>query len=243
MSLEFEQTNGGQQALMIVGTDTDVGKTVLTSALVAYWQHHRPNQSLGLLKPLQTGTGDREHYLKLFPELNQTLAELTPQWFPDPLAPPIAAEKVGDRVALEKLWQGFLHLRQRQFVLIEGLGGLGSPVTYESTVADLAWDWQVPVVLVVPVRLGAIGQAVANAALAKQSRLYVKGIVLSCVEPCSALEIEAWAAPALMRALTGIPVLGVLPHLADPSDRLQLAAAASQLDLERFFELPALALA
>jgi dethiobiotin synthetase len=238
MALEFEQTNGGSQ-LMIVGTDTGVGKTVLTSALVAYWlSYPRPHQSLGLLKPLQTGTGDREHYLKLFPELNQTLEELTPQWFPEPLAPPIAAERAGDRVALERLWQGFLHLqRQRQFVLVEGLGGLGSPVTHESTVADLAWDWQLPVVLVVPVRLGAIGQAVANIALAKQSRLYVKGIVLSCVQPCGPEEIEDWAAPDLMRSLTGIPIIGVLPHLTDPTDRSQLVAAASQLDLERFFDL------
>ncbi len=238
MSLEFEQTNGGAQGLMIVGTDTGVGKTVLTSALVAYWLRYHSHQSLGLLKPLQTGMGDREHYLKLFPELNQTLEELTPQWFAEPLAPPIAAERAGDRVALEKLWQGFLHLqRRRQFVLVEGLGGLGSPVTHESTVADLAWDWQLPVVLVVPVRLGAIGQAVANVALAKQGRLYVKGIVLSCIQPCSPEEIAAWAAPDLMRSLTGIPILGVLPHLADPTDRSQLVAAASQLDLERFFDV------
>jgi dethiobiotin synthetase len=245
MSLELEpmseRSQSLAQSLMIVGTDTDVGKTVLTSALVAYWLRYRPHQSLGLLKPLQTGLGDREHYLKCFPELNQTLEELTPQWFSEPLAPPIAAENAGERVALDRLWRGFLQLQQRrQFVLVEGLGGLGSPVTHESTVADLAWDWQLPVVLVVPVRLGAIGQAVANMALARQSRLYVKGIILSCTQPRNAQEIEAWAAPELMSKLTGVPILGVLPHLSDPSDRTQLIAAASGLALERFFDVSVL---
>ncbi len=220
-------------ALMVVGSDTDVGKTVLTSALVAYWLRYRVGQSLGLFKPLQTGLGDREHYLSLFPELGLRPEELTIQQFDAPLAPPISAQMQGDRVSLEALWKGFVHLRRtKQFVLVEGLGGLGSPVTHESTVADLASDWQVPVVLVVPVKLGAIGQAVAHMALARQKRLQVKGIVLSCIVPTSAHQIEAWANPDLMTSLTATPVLGVLPYLVDTSDRIQLANAASALDLE-----------
>jgi len=61
-------------------------------------------------------------------------------------------------------------------VLVEALGG--SPVSEEFTVADLA-EWR-PTVLVVPVKLGAIAQAVANVALARPSRVHLKGIVLNC---------------------------------------------------------------
>jgi dethiobiotin synthetase len=231
MALGIESS--GAPALMIVGTDTDVGKTVLTSALVAYWLQYRARESLGLLKPLQTGLGDREHYLKLFPDLGLRPEELTPQQFDAPLAPPLAAQMQDDRVSLERLWKAFVHLRQgKSFVLVESLGGLGSPVTHESTVADLASDWQVPVVLVVPVKLGSIGQAVASIALARQNRLQVKGIVLSCIAPTSADQIEAWANPALITSLSATPVLGVLPYLEDACDRTQLAKAASALDLE-----------
>jgi dethiobiotin synthetase len=233
-------------ALLIAGTDTNVGKTVLTSALAAYWQIYCAPHTLGMMKPFQTGMGDREHYLRLF-NLDQSPEELNPVHFAAPLAPPLAADREGKRVQPELAWQAFEALRSRRdFVLVEALGGLGSPITHETTVADLAWDWQLPVVLVVPVKLGAIGQAVANVALARQSRLHLKGIVLSCVQPCSDDEIEQWASASLIQSLTGIPVLGSIPHLADgwdaveiaPSDaRTKLAQVASHLELERLMPL------
>jgi dethiobiotin synthetase len=226
-------------ALLITGTDTDAGKTVLTSALVAYWQKYCRSQSLGLMKPLQTGIGDRELYLRLFQSLEQTEAELNPVHFDAPLAPPLAAEKEGKRIKMKQVWQAFEALSQkRDFVLVEALGGLGSPVTRETTVADWAWDWRLPAVLVVPVRLGAIAQAVANAALAQQTKVHLKGIVLNCVQPRSDQEIADWAPADLIQSLTDIPVLGVIPHLSDPTDLEKLAAVASDLDLERIIPMP-----
>jgi dethiobiotin synthetase len=226
-------------ALLITGTDTDAGKTVLTSALVAYWQKYRRSQSLGLMKPLQTGIGDRELYLQLFQSLGQTEEELNPVHFEAPLAPPLAAEKEGKRIKMKQVWQAFEALSQkRDFVLVEALGGLGSPVTRETTVADWAWDWRLPTVLVVPVRLGAIAQAVANVALAKQTKVHLKGIVLNCVQPRSDQEIEDWAPADFIQSLTEIPVLGVIPYLSNPRDLEKLAAVASDLDLERIMPMP-----
>jgi dethiobiotin synthetase len=224
-------------ALLITGTDTDAGKTVLTSAIAAYWQAYCSSQSLGIMKPLQTGMGDRELYTRLF-ALDQSLEELNPIWFAAPLAPPVAAALEGKRIKLEPVWRAFEALCQkRDFVLVEGLGGLGSPVTRETTVADLAWDWHIPAVLVVPVKLGAIGQAVANAALARQSRVHLKGIVLNCVHPCSDQEIEDWTPTDLIESLTSVPVLGLIPHLSDPTDLQKLAQVASNLDLERLIPM------
>jgi dethiobiotin synthetase len=192
---------------------------------------------LGILKPIQTGMGDRELYQKLF-NLNQTPEEITPLHFKTPLAPPVAAEREGRLVNLSIVWQAFETLRQkRQLVLVEALGGLGSPVTHELTVADLARDWRLPVVLVVPVKLGAIAQAVANVALARQSGVHLKGIVLNCVQACSDEEIADWTPIDLIQSLTNVPVLGVLPHLADPTDLTKLAQVASNLDLERLLSL------
>ena len=223
--------------LLITGTNTETGKTVLTCSLAAYWQTFRPQESLGILKPIQTGTGDRELYQKLF-NLNQTPEEITPLHFQTPLAPPVAAEREGRPVNLSLVWQAFENLRQkRQWVLVEALGGLGSPVTHELTVADLARDWRLPVVLVVPVKLGAIAQAVANVALARQSGVHLKGIVLNCVQACSDEEIADWTPIDLIQSLTNVPVLGVLPHLADPTDLTKLAQVASNLDLERLLGL------
>ncbi|MEB3338804.1 MAG: dethiobiotin synthase [Leptolyngbyaceae bacterium] len=220
-------------ALLITGTDTDTGKTVLTTALAAYWQTYCATSSLGILKPIQSGVGDRELYRQLFFR-DQSLESITPLFFEAPLAPPIAAQREGRKVELEKAWQALEALRQqRDWVLVEALGGLGSPVTSETTVADLAWDWRLPTVLVVPVRLGAIAQAVANVALARQCRVHLKGIVLNCVQPRSDQEIEDWTPPELIESLTHVPVLGIIPYLVDPTDITKLVQVASNLDLER----------
>lgn len=220
-------------ALLITGTDTEAGKTVLTTALAAYWQKYQRSRSLGIMKPIQTGLGDRELYNQLF-SLEQSLEEITPLYFQAPLAPPLAAAREGRRVELALVWQAFENLRSsRDWVLVEALGGLGSPVSDEFTVADLAAEWRLPTVLVVPVRLGAIAQAVANVALARQSRVLLLGIVLNCVQPRSDEEIADWAPAELIQSLTNTPVLGCLPHLDNPADLSKLAQVASDLDLER----------
>lgn len=224
-------------ALLIAGTDTDAGKTVLTTALAAYWQTYYPDRRIAIMKPIQSGVGDRELYSRLF-QLDQSLEEINPLYFDAPLAPPIAADREGRQIKLEKAWRQFEALsQQRDLVLVEALGGLGSPITRETTVADLAWDWRLPTVLVVPVKLGAIGQAVANVALAQLNRVHLKGIVLSCVQDCSEQEIADWAPADLMQSLTQKPVLGCIPHLSDPTDLVKLAQVASSLDLERLIAL------
>lgn len=219
--------------LLITGTDTGTGKTVLTSALAAYWQTYRPQESLGIFKPLQTGIGDCELYQQLF-DLKQTPEEITPLRFQAPVAPPVAAEQEGRSIDLGLVWQAFNTLKQqRQWVLVEALGGLGSPITHELTVADLARDWRLPVVLVVPVKLGAIAQAVANVALARSSGVQLQGIILNCVQPCSEEEKRNWTPIDLIESLTNVQVLGTLPYFADPTDLSKLAQMASSLDLER----------
>jgi dethiobiotin synthetase len=170
-------------ALLIAGTDTEVGKTVLTSALLAYYQRYFPQRSIAVLKPVQSGEGDRELYQQLFfPEL--AVEAINPEYFQAPLAPPLAAELEQRPIDLTKVWHRLTAMAQHHdWVLVEGLGGLGSPVTREMTVADLAAAWHLPVLLVVPVKLGCIAQAVANVALARQQKLKVQGIVLNCQEP------------------------------------------------------------
>ncbi|MBW4686518.1 MAG: dethiobiotin synthase [Komarekiella atlantica HA4396-MV6] len=218
--------------LLITATDTEAGKTVLTTALAAYLEKYYSQRRWGIMKPIQSGVGDRELYQKLF-SLEQSAQEITPLYFQAPLAPPIAAAKENRQVDLAVVWQTLSGLQKRHdFLLVEALGGLGSPVTEELTIADLAGQWRLPTVLVVPVRLGAIAQAVANVALARQSHVNLKGIVLNCVQPRSDAEIADWTPLNLIQSLTNTPVLGCLPYLDHPTDLDKLAQIASDLDLE-----------
>lgn len=219
--------------LLITGTNTEAGKTVLTTALAAYWQKYRSDHSLGIMKLLQSGVGDREWYQKLF-TLDQSPEELTPLYFQAPLAPPIAAAKENRTIDLTVVWQTFQSLRSRRdFLLVEGIGGLGSPITHELTVADLAGTWHLPTVLVVPVQLGAIAQVVANIALARQSQVKLIGTILNCVQPRTDAEINDLTPIDLIESLTNIPILGCLPYVENLTDLDKLAQVASNLDLER----------
>ena len=99
--------------------------------------------------------------------------------------------------------------------------------------ADLARDWHLDTILVVPVRLGAISQAIANVALATLQKVKLRGIVLSCSQIYTEAEIEQLAPPQMISSLASIPVLGILPYIENLSDISQLARAASDLDIER----------
>jgi dethiobiotin synthetase len=223
-------------ALLIAGTDVGVGKTLLTVALAAYWQRYCSTHPLGIFSPVQCG-GHRE----LYPDelaLGQTAEETNPFYFQTPLVPPIAADRQGEAVSLKLLWQAFEQLtQQRDFVLIDSWGGFGSPLTNETTLADWAWDWRLPTVLVVPVAPGAIAQAVANAALAKHARVNLKGIILNCNHPRQRHEVEDWANLDLIQGLTNQPVLGCIPYLDQPTDLSKLVKVASNLNLERLLPL------
>jgi dethiobiotin synthetase len=216
--------------LLITSIDTEVGKTVLTAALAAYGRKYRPQQNWGILKPIQCGSGDREFYARVF---DRSTDDINPIYLDAPLAPPIAATQAGVEIDLGIAWQALNRMRQQHdFVLIEAIGGLGTPITQELVVADLARDWRLPTVLVVPVRLGAIGAAVANAALARQYNVQLKGIVLNCTQPLDPTEIANLAPTDLIQSLTNTPVLGCIPYLPDLDDLNLLAAAAADLELE-----------
>ena len=221
-----------RKSLLIAGTNTDVGKTFVTVSLVFYQQKYQKTISTGLLKLMQTGKGDRELYEELFAD-SESIKVVTPLQFEAPLAPPIAAAKEQKALDLKRVWQSLSQLQQQQdLVLIEALGGLGSPVTEELTVANLAADWRLPTVLVVPVALGAIAQAVANVALARSLNIDLKGIILNCSDREGEAHQDDLAPKKLIETLTHTVVLGTLPYVRNLSDRDSLAAIVSDWDLE-----------
>jgi dethiobiotin synthetase len=216
--------------LGIVGTDTDAGKTIVSTALAAYWAQYESAADVALFKPVQSGEGDIERYGEIFGDTIETANSI---YLRDPLAPPIAAERQGVDIDLGVAWRDLQAIAQRRSrTIVEWLGGLGSPVTWELTVADLVRDWRMASLLVVPVRLGSISQVVACAALAREAKAEIAGIVLNCVEPMDTETCDRFMPIAMIERLTYLPVLGCMPFLDNVRDRDQLIAAASQLNLE-----------
>ena len=77
----------------------------------------------------------------------------------------------------------------------------------------------------------------ANVALARSCNVQLKGIILNTVQPCSPQEQENWTPIPLIELLTNVPILGTIPHLADPKDLQKLAQVASNLQLERLLPI------
>ena len=224
--------------LLIAGTDTDVGKTFVTIALAAYWQNYRFDSNidnhplLSIFKLIQTGTGDVEIYNRLFAEVN-SVEVIAPLRLSTPVAPPIAAEREDKTIELGKIWQEYSTAQQTSdLVLLETLGGLGSPVTKELIVGNIAADWRLPTILVVPVKLGAISNTVANVALARSLKIDLKGIIFNCTQPEAEASIEDLTPPDLIQSLTQIPVLGTLPYIEDITDASKLKQIVSNWDIE-----------
>ena len=216
--------------LLITGTDTNVGKTIFTSCLVASRLQNYPKASIGLMKLMQTGIGDRQLYQELFGDLPQ-VEIVTPLEFTTPVAPPIAADLEGREIDLALVWQSFSKLvNNKDFVIVEAIGGLGTPITHELTVADLARDWRLPTILVVPVKLGAIAQTVANVMYARAVEVNLRGIVLSCLTPDATAQLNNWTPIPLIESLTQMPVLGIIPYLTTSKDLEVLARVATNFE-------------
>lgn len=150
-------------AFYVTGTDTGIGKTMGSTALL-HALRARGHTAVGM-KPVASGCertpqGWRnEDALALQAASNPqpAYATLNPYALPAPLAPELAAADVGVTLSLEPITQAFAQLRaQAEVVVVEGVGGWAAPLSATLDQADLVRALQLPVVLVVGVRLGCI---------------------------------------------------------------------------------------
>ena len=170
--------------LFITGTDTNVGKTYVT-ALIAK-QLVAAGKRVGVYKPAASGClGDEtDDPFVLWDAAGRpaTIDAVCPQRFAAPLAPHLAARAEGKEVDVELLRSGLDFWRDRSdIILVEGIGGLMSPVSDDEYVADLAYDFGFPLIVVAPNMLGVINQTLQTLITASTFRdgLDVAGIVLN----------------------------------------------------------------
>ena len=178
--------------LFITGTDTGVGKTYVAALVVRALAAQ--GRRVGVYKPVASGCrreGDRlvsEDALSLWQAAGRPgeLEQVCPQRFAAPLAPHLAARAEGARVDPEQLRRGLDYwLDRSDIVLVEGVGGLMSPLTDDDYVADLAYELGYPLVVVARNALGAINQTLQTLIAASTFRrgLPIAGIVLNRPTP------------------------------------------------------------
>jgi dethiobiotin synthetase len=180
--------------LFITGTDTGVGKTYVAALIVRSLV--RDGFSVGVYKPAASGclAGDAglisDDAVALWNAAGRPgdLEHVCPQRFAAPLVPHLAARAEGKQLDTDMLRQGIDYWRSRaEILVVEGAGGLMSPLGDDRYVADLAEEFGFPLVVVTRNTLGTINQTLQTliAAKAFHGGLPVAGVVLNHVVPPS----------------------------------------------------------
>ncbi|MEZ5542259.1 MAG: dethiobiotin synthase [Pseudomonadota bacterium] len=214
-------TEGG--GFFVTGTDTGVGKTVVTLGLMQYLQDR--GRLVAGMKPVASGcerapAGLRNAdavQLQQQASMPLTYAQVNPVALAAPIAPHLAARRDGVTISLPLICQYFDELAVRaDCVVVEGVGGWRVPLTERETVADLAAELGLDVILVVGIRLGCLNHALLSAEAIRRDGLTLAGWVANCLPPLPDARDENINT---LRSLLAVPLLGVVPPLAVPDAR------------------------
>ena len=202
----------------LTGTDTDVGKTVVSTGLL-YAAGAMGLTTMGL-KPVaagceQTVNGLRnDDALLLQRAMNTELSydQVNPVALEPPMAPHVAADRVGRRITADRL-AGFCRgalMNRPDFAIVEGAGGWRVPLNSRETLAHVAVQLSLPVIVVVGMRLGCLNHALLTTEVIRRDGLVIAGWVANTIDPDM---------PALNECITTLehmlpaPCLGHIPFL------------------------------
>lgn len=207
----------------VTGTDTEVGKTVASTALLQAARalgHHTAGY-----KPVASGSEMTAEGLRnsdaLALQRNSSVAlsyqAVNPYTFSEPTSPHIISADEQRPIDFSALSAGLRALEsQADWVLVEGAGGWFTPLSQEQTFADWVIAERLPVILVVGIKLGCINHAMLTAQAIRQAGLHFAGWVANVVVPPGKRHDEYMAT---LRRVLAAPLLGEIPWLGEEADK------------------------
>ncbi|MDR4493216.1 MAG: dethiobiotin synthase [Nitrospirales bacterium] len=202
------------RALFITGTDTGVGKTLLTGTLLVALQQQ--GRKIGIFKPVETGIHPlREAQsdsarLRRLCSSNPSPDSICLYRYEPPLSPLACSRLLAKPIDCMKILRHSQVLaQQHELTLIEGAGGLLTPLTFTHTMLDLLVTLQIPCMIVSRTDLGAINHALLTLRTLKQTGISTHALVLN--EPSSAngaASLQRASTIELIRELASVPVYG-----------------------------------
>lgn len=226
--------------LGVTGTDTGIGKTVVTGALAA--RARQLGLRVAAMKPIESGIDDREiddggpksdaERLQLATGGTDSLRLMCPYVLPEPLTPMLAARRAGIDIDFTVLDQACSTLcESRDLLLVEGAGGLLSPITATQSFLDLCARWHCRLIVVAGNRLGVLNHVLLTVRVAETARVPIHAIILTQHTHRDVGIAEATNYDALVSLLPQYPVLHFpWVHHTDDIGALAAAAEASGID-------------
>ncbi len=227
------------RGFFITGTDTGVGKTHATCAML----HALKQRGLHAapMKPVAAGTdetGMNEDVAAMLAVTGHQFAaaDVNPYCLKAPLAPHIAAQMENVDIEMARIASAYARLAaQADVVLVEGAGGFLVPMNDAASMADIPRELGLGVILVVSMRLGCLNHALLTAEVVRARGLTLSGWIANTPgETMAAFEDNL----ATLKVAMAAPLLGTLPYLerSQASNTMTRAArAAAHLDLDPLF--------
>ena len=221
--------------LFFAGTDTDVGKTYVASLAARVIVAN--GIKLGVYKPVASGCQIEQGQLiaedavSLWKAAGKPLSleQVCPQRFKAPLAPPEAAALEKTQVDAEKIRDGIKIWEQNsELVIVEGAGGLFSPLAAGMLNIDLAQQLNAPVIVVAANRLGAIHQTLATCEAAAKRGIQPMGIVLC--DPTGTADDSANSNSEQIQKYCSVPILGSVPFNGTEEDAEFLKSLSDHIE-------------
>jgi dethiobiotin synthetase len=232
--------------IFVTGTDTGVGKTIITAGLAAVLQSL--GYTVGVYKPIQAGcsSGNKgaiySEDLEFVVNVDANIFTKCSYLLKTPAAPLVSAPIDNMVVDLNVIVRDYKTLAdQCDFVIVEGAGGISVPLNPGYTIKDLIKILNLPALIVARPHLGTINHSILTVEYARRYDIDITGIIISGYPrgtTCPAIK----SAPQVIANFTKSEILGVIPYIKDisvdkPQAELLIEAILTNVNLEKVFRI------
>ena len=227
--------------IFITGTDTNVGKTVVTAGIAAALKSK--GYSVGVFKPVQSGAVIKNNEL-VSPDIefirlvDKNVLTKVSYNLKEPAAPSLAAEIEGINIDIKKILDDYKKLgAECDFVIAEGVGGLLVPINKGFLVRDMVKTMDLPLLIVARPGLGTINHTLLTIEAAKTKNIKILGIIISNY-PEGTGDFAIKNAPQMIESLSGEKILGILPKIEniEKTPEILKETVLKNIDLESLFD-------
>ena len=203
------------KSLFVTGTDTDVGKTCVTASIVNYLS--KMNVNVGVMKPFASGykenadsVSEDVEILMKYSNVNDPVTLVNPYYFEIPTSPYDACKQLNLEIDMSKVIESYNKLSSiHDLVIVEGIGGLMTPITKNYFVSDLISDLHLNSIIVTGSKIGSVNHTMLTYEHAQQKNLKLDGFVIN-QNVLDGYELSNLRHQ--IHDLTGQTIHGTIPH-------------------------------
>ena len=223
------------KSLFITGTDTDIGKTYITAGLAITLR--KMSIDVGVMKPFAAGVAQKKGYKSEDVEILSKSAQthdpenlVNPQFFPISASPYTAWKKLKIKPKIPLVLSSFKKLSDmHDMMLIEGVGGILTPILKDYYVTNLIKDMKIPTIIVTRSKVGTVNHTLMTVKMCEKYKIPIKGIIINNFDgdgyPINQLTKD-------LEDLTGVKVLGSIPFINDMSDKSLYKIFKKNIDMK-----------